>query len=65
MSQINRYIDNQRAYVAKKKAQPLIGFTNAQGEQTSWEDIAVKFTDSDNRAQNIFFCNLNRKRPKV
>ncbi|WP_435247442.1 hypothetical protein ACMAZD_12290 [Vibrio sp. nBUS_14] len=65
MSQINRYIDNQRAYVAKKKAQPLIGFTNAQGEQASWEDIAVTFTDSDNRAQNIFFCNLNRKRPKV
>ncbi|WP_228012689.1 hypothetical protein [Vibrio sp. OPT18] len=65
MSQINRYIDNQRAYVAKKKAQPLIGFTNAQGEQASWEDIAVTFTDSDNRTQNIYFCNLNRKMPKV
>lgn len=65
MSQINRYIDNQRAYVTKKKAQPLIGFTNAQGEQASWEDIAVTFTDSNNRSQNILFCNLNRKRPKV
>jgi len=65
MSQINRYIDNQRAYVAKKKAQPLIGFTNAQGEPASWEDIAVTFTDSDNRTQNILFCNLNRKKPKM
>ncbi|MEZ9370460.1 hypothetical protein AB4140_16785 [Shewanella sp. 10N.286.51.B2] len=65
MSQINRYIDNQRAYVAKKKAQPLIGFTNAQGEQASWEDIAVTFTDSDNRTQNIYFCNLNRKKPQI
>ncbi|AIW19536.1 hypothetical protein F0267_14695 [Vibrio coralliilyticus] len=65
MSQINRYIDNQRAYVAKKKAQPLIGFTNTQGEQASWKDIAVTFTDSDNRTQNILFCNLNRKQPKV
>lgn len=65
MSQINRYIDNQHAYVAKKKAQPLIGFTNAQGESASWEDIAVTFTDSDNRTQNILFCNLNRKMPNV
>ncbi|MEZ9537942.1 hypothetical protein AB4160_07080 [Shewanella sp. 10N.286.51.B8] len=65
MSQINRYIDNQRAYVAKKKAQPLIGFTNAQGEQASWEDIAVTFTNSDNRTQNILFCNLNRNRPNI
>ncbi|MGL6313206.1 hypothetical protein [Vibrio sp. WXL103] len=65
MTQINRYIDNQRTYVAKKKTQPLIGFTNAQGEPASWEDIAVTFTDSDNRTQNIFFCNLNRKRPKM
>ncbi|MDO6620162.1 hypothetical protein [Shewanella sp. 6_MG-2023] len=65
MSQINRYIDNQRAYVAKKKAQPLIGFTNAQGEQASWEDIAVTFTNSDNRTQNILFCNLNRKKTQI
>ncbi len=65
MSQINRYIDNQRAYVAKKKAQPLIGFTNAQGDAALWEDIAVTFTDSDNRTQSIFFCNLNRKLPQM
>ncbi|MEZ8867845.1 hypothetical protein AB6F25_22570 [Vibrio splendidus] len=65
MSQINRYIDNQHTYIAKKKAQPLIGFTNAQGEPASWEDIAVTFTDSDDRTQNILFCNLNRKMPKV
>ncbi|HFD0647050.1 TPA: hypothetical protein ACF039_002315 [Vibrio parahaemolyticus] len=65
MTQINRYIDNQRAYIANKKAQPLIGFTNAQGEPASWEDIAITFTDSDNRPQNIYFCNLNRKRPHM
>ncbi|WP_373433272.1 hypothetical protein ACEO96_04975 [Vibrio anguillarum] len=65
MSTINHYIDNQRAYVAKKKAQPLIGFTNAQGKPASWNDIAVSFTDSDSKTQNIVFCNQNRKRPKI
>lgn len=65
MNTINRFIDNQRAYVAKKKAQPLIGFTNAKGEPASWNDIAVKFTDSDGRSVNFFFCNLNRKLPKM
>ncbi len=64
MTTINRYIDNQRTYVAKMKAQPLIGFTNAQREPASWRDIAVKFTDSNNRIMNIFFCNLNRSAPK-
>ncbi|MEF1338598.1 hypothetical protein REH81_17715, partial [Vibrio rotiferianus] len=48
-----------------KKAQPLIGFTNAQGEQASWEDIAVTFTDSDNRTHNILFCNLNKNLPSI
>lgn len=65
MSTINRYIDSQRAYVAKKKTQPLIGFTNAQGEPASWNDIAVTFTDSDDKTLNILFCNQNRKRPKI
>ncbi|MGC9423527.1 hypothetical protein [Vibrio sp.] len=64
MKTINRYIDNQRAYVAKKKAQPLMGFTNAQGEPASWDDIAVTFTDSDNKTLNIFFCNQKRKLPR-
>ncbi len=65
MNTINRYIDNQGTYIAKKKAQPLIGFTNDQGEPASWNDIAVTFTDSDNRTVNIYFCNLNRKLPKM
>lgn len=45
--------------------QPLVGFTNAQGEPASWNDIAVRFTDSDNKTLNILFCNKNRKRPKL
>jgi len=65
MSTINRYIDNQRAYVAKKKAQPLMGFTDAQGEPASWDDIAVTFTDSDGRTLNILFCNQNKSTPKI
>lgn len=65
MNTINRYIDNQRAYVAKKKAQPLVGFTNTRGEPASWRDIAVTFTDSDSKTLNIFFCNQNRKTPKI
>lgn len=65
MSTINRFIDNQRAYIDKKKAQPLMGFTNAQGEPASWDDMAVTFSDSDGRTLNILFCNLNRKKPNI
>ena len=65
MNMINRYIDNQRAYVEKKKAQPLIGFTNALGEIASWRDIAVTFTCSDKKTLNILFCNLNKKNPSI
>jgi hypothetical protein len=65
MSIINRYADNQRAYVTKKQAQPLIGFTNVQGEPASWNDIAVTFTDSDNKHINIMLCNLNKKNSSV
>lgn len=65
MSMINRYIDNQHAYVTKKKAQPLMGFTNAQGEPASWDDMAVTFTDSGGRTLNTIFCNLNKKRPNI
>jgi len=65
MSTISRYIDNQRAYFAKKKARPLIGFTNSQGKPASWNDIAVKFTYTNNRFINIYFCNLNYKQPKM
>ncbi|KFZ36518.1 hypothetical protein HR45_16190 [Shewanella mangrovi] len=65
MITINRYMDNQCAYVAKKKTQPLMGFTNAQGEPASWDDMAVTFTDSDSRTINILFCNLNKNFPRM
>ncbi|KVX03203.1 hypothetical protein [Shewanella frigidimarina] len=65
MRTTNRYIDNQRAYIAKKKALPLIGFTNAQDEPVSWNDIAVTFTYSDGKTMNIYFCNQNRKSPRI
>ncbi len=65
MSTINRYIDNQRAYVTKKRAQPLMGFTTAIGEPASWDDIAVTFTDNDGKTLNILFCNLNRSNSRI
>lgn len=65
MSMINRYIDNQRAYTAKKKALPLMGFTNAQGEPASWDDIALRFTDSDGKTLNIYLCNQNKNMPRM
>jgi hypothetical protein len=65
MSTINRYIDNQRAYIARKKAQPLMGFTNAQGVPASWDDMAVTFTDSGGRTLNTLFCNLNKNKPNI
>tara|TARA_R110002124_G_scaffold135152_5_gene298034 strand:- start:2303 stop:4615 length:2313 start_codon:yes stop_codon:yes gene_type:complete len=65
MRTTNRYLDNQRAYVTKKKAQPLIGFTNDQDEPASWNDIAVTFTYSDGKKMNIYFCNLNKNYPRI
>lgn len=65
MTVINRYIENQSAYIAKKKEQPLIGFTNAKGQPATWNDIAITFKDSDHKTQNIFFCNKNKKTPKI
>lgn len=65
MSIINRYIDNQRAYVTKKQVQPLIGFTNTQGEPASWSDIAVNFTDGHKKNINFLFCNLKKNKPSI
>jgi len=65
LNTINRYIDNQRAYIAKMKAQPLHGFTNAQGEPASWRDIAITFTDNDSKTINILFCNQHRKTKNI
>ncbi|QFI38139.1 hypothetical protein FR932_09930 [Moritella marina ATCC 15381] len=64
MAVINRYIVNQQNYITKKMQQPLIGFTNPQGEQAQWDDIAVNFTNAGGITQNIYFNNLNKVSPK-
>jgi hypothetical protein len=60
MNTLNRYIANQRTYVSEKKKQPLTGFTNKQGEQATWEDIAVTFTNSQGIKANLLFNNQNQ-----
>ncbi|WP_299136563.1 hypothetical protein [uncultured Vibrio sp.] len=57
MSTINRYINNQHAYIAEKKKQPLLGFTTPSGTKASWEDIALTFTDENNISINFLFNN--------
>ena len=61
---INPYIENQKAYINKKKEQPLLGFTTPQNEQAVWGDIAMKLTGSGGREITIYLCNNNRKHPK-
>ncbi len=63
MSIINRYIDNQLDYIAEKKKQPLIGFTNPTGEQATWDDIAITFTDI--KGKKINFCFNNKNQPNA
>ncbi|UYM14600.1 hypothetical protein [Endozoicomonas euniceicola] len=57
MTALNRYIDNQHAYIKKKKQQPLTGFTNQKGEQATWGDIAVTFTNEAGVTANFLFNN--------
>jgi hypothetical protein len=65
MNALNRYIANQRAYVTEKKKQPLTGFTNQQGEQATWEDIAVTFTNSQDIRVNFLFNNQNQPHANI
>lgn len=65
MNMNNRYITNQRAHIAEKQKQPLLGFTKPSGEQATWEDIAVTFTDSTGIAINFTFNNANQPYAKI
>ncbi len=60
MNTLNRYIANQRAYVAEKQKQPLTGFTNQKGEQATWDDIAITFATSQGAKLNFLFNNQNQ-----
>lgn len=60
MNTLNRYIANQRTYVSEMKKQPLTGFTNQQGEQATWKDISVTFTDSKGTNVSFLFNNQNQ-----
>ena len=65
MDALNRYIANQRAYVVEKKKQPLTGFTNQNGEQATWDDISVVFTNSQAVKANFSFNNQNQPHAKI
>lgn len=60
MNTLNRYIANQRAYVTEKQKQPLTGFTNQKGEQATWEDIVITFTNLQGSKVNFLFNNQNQ-----
>ena len=59
MTVLNRYIINQKVFIQKKMQQPLIGFTNNQGNQATWDDIVVKFQNKVGITQNFYFNNQN------
>ncbi|MEZ8778666.1 hypothetical protein AB6D85_13685 [Vibrio splendidus] len=65
MSTVNRYITNQQAYLADKKKQPLLGFTTSSGEQATWNDIAVIFTNNEGIKTNVIFNNANKPNASI
>lgn len=60
MTTLNRYIVNQRTHIKKKMLQPLKGFTNQEGAQAQWDDIAVTFTNAAGVTANFIFNNANK-----
>lgn len=62
---INRYIANQQVYVAEKKKQPLLGFTTPTGEQATWEDIAIIFTNDKGICIHLLFNNSNQTNARL
>ncbi|WP_067581827.1 hypothetical protein [Endozoicomonas ascidiicola] len=65
MTTLNRYIANQHTYIEKKKQQPLTGFTNQKGEQATWDDIAVTFTNEAGKTANFLFNNDNQTHARI
>ncbi|TVU73115.1 hypothetical protein FQP87_16070 [Vibrio tasmaniensis] len=65
MTELNRYITNQNAYIEGKMQQPLTGFKNPKGEQAKWDDIAVTFLTSSRVATNFLFNNGNQPNAKL
>ena len=65
MSAINRYIANQQAYITEKKKQPLLGFTTPSGEQATWDDIAITFTNDKGNSINFLFNNTNQSHANI
>lgn len=64
MAVTNHYIVNQLNYIKVKMQQPLIGFSTSKGEQASWDDIAIKFSNAEGVAQNFLFHNTKQKHAK-
>ncbi|HBC3845431.1 TPA: hypothetical protein KD839_004054 [Vibrio parahaemolyticus] len=61
MNKLNRYLQNQKEHIAKLMNQPLIGFTNQQGEQASWNDGAVCFTSTEGKKVYFYLTNATVK----
>ncbi|MGF1761140.1 hypothetical protein L4D76_25110 [Photobacterium sagamiensis] len=55
MTEINRYITNQRNYINALMQQPLTGFTNQQGKPATWDDAAWRFTFPTGKKVDYYF----------
>ena len=62
MTQINRYLTNQRNHIAALRQQPLTGFTNQNGEIASWQDAAWRFVWPDGKLINFFFVDNTKQK---
>ncbi|MGL1720169.1 hypothetical protein ACSTHF_02055 [Vibrio parahaemolyticus] len=65
MNSINRFIANQKTYIADKKKQPLLGFTTPSGEPATWDDVAVTFTNASGIKINLIFNNANQPNANI
>ncbi|MEZ9601814.1 hypothetical protein AB4274_01105 [Vibrio sp. 10N.261.55.A10] len=64
MTVTNHYIANQLNYIKVKMQQPLVGFSTPNGKQASWDDIAIKFTNTEGVTQNFLFHNAKQRYAK-
>ena len=62
MTQINRYITNQRNHIAVLRQQPLTGFTNQKGETASWQDAAWRFVWPNGKSIHFFFVGNTKQK---
>ncbi|MCG7584429.1 hypothetical protein [Photobacterium sp. OFAV2-7] len=68
MTEISRYIENQKKHIERLMAHPITAFTTPKGQIATWDEPAVIFNDAKGKSLNIYFSNnkvkhhrLNRK----